>query len=60
VLTPDLEVFEVSAESDVVEYRLSDATMQRIESGSYILWQVEGRIPGDSVIVSATFRVRVD
>jgi hypothetical protein len=60
VLTPELEVVEVSAESDAVEYRLSDATMQRIDSGSYILWQVEGRIPGDSVIVSPTFRVRVD
>jgi hypothetical protein len=60
VLTSDLEVLEVSDESDAVEYRLSDATMQRVESGRYILWQVEGRIPGDSVIVSPTFRVRVD
>ena len=60
VLTSDLEVLEVSAESDVVEYRLSDETMRRIAAGSYILWQVEGRIPGDTVIVSPTFRVRVD
>ena len=60
VLTSDLEVLEVSAESDVVEYRLSDETLRRIEAGSYILWQVEGRIPGDTVIVSPTFRVRVD
>jgi len=60
VLTSDLEVLEVSAESDVVEYRLSDETMRRIAAGSYILWQVEGRIPGDTVIVSPTFRVRED
>ena len=60
VLTPDLEVLEVSAESDAVEHRLSDETMRRIDSGSYILWQVECRIPGDTVIVSPTFRVRVD
>ena len=46
VLTSDLEVLEVSAESDVVEHRLSDETMRRIVAGSYILWQVEGRIPG--------------
>ena len=60
VLTPDLEVLEVSAESDAAEYRLSDETMRRIGAGGYILWQVEGRIPEDSVIVSPTFRVRVD
>lgn len=60
VLTSDLEVLEESAESDVLEYRLSDETMRRVEAGSYILWQVEGRIPGDTVIVSPTFRVRVD
>jgi hypothetical protein len=60
VLTSELEVLEVSPESDVLEYRLSDETMRRIEAGSYILWQVEGRIPGDAVIVSPTFRVRVD
>lgn len=60
VLTSDLEVLEESSESEALEYRLSDATMQRINAGSYILWQVEGRIPGDTVIVSPTFRVRVD
>ena len=60
VLTSDLEVLEESAETDVLEYRLSDETMRRVEAGSYILWQVEGRIPGDTVIVSPTFRVRVD
>src|SRR5262245_31732709 len=46
VLTPDLEVLETSAESDAAEYRLSDETMRRVNAGSYILWQVEGRIPG--------------
>ena len=60
VLTPDLQVLEVSAESDVAEYRVSDETLRRIDAGGYILWQVEGRIPGDTVIVSPTFRVRVD
>jgi len=60
VLTPELEVLEVSAESDVAEYRVSDEALRRIGQGGYILWQVEGRIPGDSVIVSPTFRVRVD
>jgi hypothetical protein len=34
--------------------------VRRIDAGSLILWQVEGRIPGDTVIVSPTFRVRVD
>jgi hypothetical protein len=61
VLTSDLEVLETSsAESEAPEYRLSEETMRRIRAGSYILWQVEGRIPGDAVIVSPTFRVRVD
>ena len=60
VLTPELEVLEVSAESDVSEYRVSDEALRRINAGGYILWQVEGRIPGDTVIVSPTFRVRVD
>jgi hypothetical protein len=60
VLTPDLQVLEVSDESDVEQYRVSDETLRRIDAGGYILWQVEGRIPGDAVIVSPTFRVRVD
>ena len=60
VLTADLEVLEESTESEALEYRVRDETMRRIEAGSYILWQVEGRIPGDTVIVSPTFRVRVD
>ena len=53
-------MLEVSAESDVSEYRVSDEVLRRINAGGYILWQVEGRIPGDTVIVSPTFRVRVD
>jgi hypothetical protein len=60
VLTPELEVLEVSAESDVAEYRVSDEALRRIDPGGNILWQVEGRIPGDTVILSPTFRVRVD
>lgn len=60
VLTSDLEVLEVSAESDVSEHRVSDEALRRVDSGGDILWQVEGRIPGDTVIVSPTFRVRVD
>jgi hypothetical protein len=60
VLTSDLEVLETSAESEVLEYRLTEETMRRIGAGSYILWQVEGRIPGEAVIVSPTFRVLVD
>lgn len=60
VLTPDLQVLEASWESPTAEYRLSDETLQRIAPGSEILWQVEGRIPGDAVIVSPTFRVRVE
>lgn len=60
VLTSDLEVLETSAESEASEYRLSEDTVRRIAAGSYILWQVEGRIPGDAVIASPTFRVRLD
>jgi hypothetical protein len=60
VLTSALEVLAVSPESDAAEYRLSDETLHRIDPGSYILWQVEGRISGDTVIVSPTFRARVD
>jgi hypothetical protein len=60
LLTADLEVLEESAESEALEYRVRDETMQRIAAGGYLLWQVEGRIPGDAVIVSPTFRVRVD
>lgn len=60
VLTPDLQVLEESGESGVEEYRLSDDALRRIPAGSDILWQVEGRIPGDTVIASPTFRVRVE
>jgi hypothetical protein len=60
VLTSALELLVASPESDAAEYRLSDETLHRIDPGSYILWQVEGRIAGDTVIVSPTFRVRVD
>jgi hypothetical protein len=60
VLTPALEVLEISPELDAVEYRLGEANMRRVDAGSDILWQVEGRIFGDGVIESPTFRVRVD
>jgi hypothetical protein len=59
VLTPDLQVLAESAESTAREYTLNRETLDRIAPDSEILWQVEGRVPGESVILSPTFTVRV-
>jgi hypothetical protein len=59
VLTPDLQLLEASAESSAREYTLSPETLGRIPPGGQILWQVEARIPGEVVITSPTFSIRV-
>jgi hypothetical protein len=59
VLTPELAVLEESAESPANDYTLSEDTLRRIPPGSRILWQVEGRVPGEAVIVSPTFTIIV-
>jgi hypothetical protein len=59
VLTRELEVLEESAESLAREYTLSQETLRRIPPGGQILWQVEGRVPGETVIVSPTFSIQV-
>lgn len=59
VLTPELDVLEESAESDAREYRLSAETLRLVAPGNRILWQVEGRVPDESVIVSPTFTIQV-
>jgi hypothetical protein len=59
VLTTDLHVLEESEESPAREHTLGEATLRRIPSGARILWQVEGRVPGEAVIVSPTFSIRV-
>lgn len=59
ILTPELDVLEESAELQQPEYRISEETLRRIAPGSQILWQVEGRVPGETVIVSPTFSSQV-
>jgi hypothetical protein len=59
VLTTELAVLEESAESPARDYTLSEDTLRRIPPGSRILWQVEGRVPGEAVIVSPTFTIIV-
>jgi hypothetical protein len=59
VLTPDLQVLEESAESSAREYTLSPGTLGRIPPRGQILWQVEARIPGEGIITSPTFSIRV-
>lgn len=59
VLTPDLQVLEESAESSAREYTLSPETLGRIPPGGQVLWQVEARIPGEGIITSPTFSIRV-
>jgi hypothetical protein len=59
VLTADLQVLEESTESSAREYTLSPETLGRIPPGGQILWQVEARIPGEVVITSPTFNIRV-
>lgn len=59
VLTPDLQVLEESAESSAREYTLGPESLGRIPPGGQIFWQVEARIPGEVVITSPTFTIRV-
>jgi hypothetical protein len=59
VLTPDLQLLDESAESPAREYTISQEAINRIARDGEILWQVEGRVPGEAVIVSPTFSIRV-
>jgi hypothetical protein len=60
VLTPELQVLVESGELTSPEYALGADVLSRIPSGGEILWQVEARIRGGSVVVSSTFRVRLE
>ena len=59
VLTADLQVLEESAETSAREYTLNQETLAGIPPGGQILWQVEAQIPGEVVIASPTFTIRV-
>jgi hypothetical protein len=59
VLAPDLQVLEESMELSTPEYTISRQALDRLGPDSQILWQVEGRVPGDAVVVSPTFSIRV-
>jgi hypothetical protein len=59
VFTADLKVLEESVESSAHEYTLSAETLRRIPPDGQVLWQVDARVPGKSVIVSPTFSIRV-
>jgi hypothetical protein len=59
VLTADLQVLEESAGSSAREHTLSPETLGRIPPGGRLLWQVEARLPGEGVITSPTFSLRV-
>ena len=59
VLTADLQVLEESPEISAREYTLSQETLARIPPGTHILWQVEAQRPGEVVITSSTFSIRV-
>jgi hypothetical protein len=59
VLTADLQVLEESAETSALEYTLNQETLARIPPGTQILWQVEAQIPGEVVVTSPTFSIRV-
>lgn len=59
VFTTDLDVLEESAESLAPEHTLSDETLGRLGPGTHILWQVEARLPGEGIVVSPTFNIRV-
>ena len=59
VLTADLQVLEESPETSAREYTLNQETLARIPPGTQILWQVEAQIPGEVVITSSTFSIRV-
>jgi hypothetical protein len=60
VLTPELQVLVETGELTTPEYRLADEVLRRVAPGGRILWQVEGRIPGNGVITSPTFSVRLE
>jgi hypothetical protein len=59
VLTTDLEVLEESAELAVPEHFLSERTLERLRPGTHVFWQVQARLPGEAVVVSPTFSIRV-
>jgi hypothetical protein len=59
VLTADLQVLDESPETSAPEYTLDQETLARIPPGARILWQVEAHIPGEVVITSPTFSIRV-
>jgi hypothetical protein len=59
VLTADLEVLEESAESAAPEHVVSEKTLERLRPGTQVLWQVQARLPGEAVVVSPTFNIRV-
>jgi len=59
VLTADLQLLEESPQTSALEYTLTEEALARIPPGTQILWQVEAQIPGEVIITSPTFSVRV-
>jgi hypothetical protein len=59
VLTSDLQLLDESTETSGREYTVAPEALARIPPGGHLLWQVEARIPGEGMVASPTFTVRV-
>lgn len=60
VLSTALDPLVESDELATAEYRIPEAVLATLASGTEVLWQVEARAPDEAIAVSPTFTVRVE